>query len=518
MSRLRFSISGLKIAALVYIALPTLIFLGCMLRPLVAIPAFALTVWALVLAMRHFSRTAVQEVGEKQLSLPWWLFLVLTAVVLGLCVLSGQFGVCLQMWDWFSRNATFRDLITHAWPVVYPKAGGMAMSFYCGHWLPPALVGRGVLLATGSLDVAWRIGNICLGLWTVLGVEITVLLILTRVKARSVLAILVALLVFVTFEGTGFIGKWVLIWKNNAQFRGPWSVLFQFTSNSALLSWVFHQTVVPWLATALFLDGRRMFPCSVFILALIPLCGPFPAVGLGWMLAVMALTAAARTRVRAAWRDLVKSLATFPNLVGVLVVVPLVAALLFTNSATGQVGPAWSDVQPRSYFFHRWMLFVVCEIGVYSAVLLTRFWRNPMYWAAFSFLALCPLLQIGPSCDFCMRASIPALFAVMAMVIEYVLDGSWRRWWAKVLLAACLLYCGFEVGSEMCKIVIRTNALKAQGMTVVCDPLYTYDRNLDEFPIHEESDRLIVQFSNHFYCSRPEETFFFRYLAKSPKK
>ena len=503
----------LKAVGLTYIALPTVVYAVGMLRPWIGIPAAVLMLAALVVSVRTV-RKGQGETEEEGLTISIWMLAVFACVAVLWCILCGQGALCIQVWDWFSRNATFRDLITHEWPVIYPSQDGAALSFYFGHWLPAAVIGRSVMLLTGSLDKAWAIGNACLGLWTAAGVFIVMLLLLRRLRVRSAVVMLMIVAVLMLFWGSGHVGRWFLLWKNGTVHGGPWSVLFQFTPNNQLLAWVFHQTVVPWVATLLLLDGERSFPYAAFVVALVPLCGVFPSVGLAWILAALLAVAAFKAFSGRMVGSFVRSLITLPNLVGILVIAPLVAAFLLTNTAAGEVQPAWVGVQPKMYFVHRWLLFVTCEVGFYALLLLRWGRKSVLYWATFSFLLFCPLLKVGSGCDFCMRSSIPALFVVMVLVLEYLLHAERRRWPSKALLACLLLMAAWEVGKGMANTIKATCQYRAASKPLAYDPLYTYDQDLSKFKWKTPKDRLIIEFSSNILCKRPDETFFFKYLAR----
>ena len=509
----------LKTAGLVYVTLPVLVFLVGMLKPWIGFTSAGLVMVSMFWALRGMRGAAIHGDGSPNgITLPAYMLVVLACIALAWCILCGQFALCVQTWDWFSRNATFRDLITHSWPVILPKQGGAALVLYLGHWLPSAVIGRAVMLVTGSLDAAWLVGNIFLGLWTVLGVFLVMLLLLDRLRPLSARAMLLVVAGLVFFGTTCYFGPLVLRWKNGEIPTGAWASMFSFSPNHELLSWVFHQTVVPWVATLLLLDGKKCFGHAIFVLALVPICGPFPSTGLAWLLGCLLLIEAWKSFWGGTTGVFARSVLTFPNAVGVLVVMPLVAAFLFTNTAAGQVGPAWAGVQPKSYFVHRWLLFITCELALYAILLIRRCHGNPLYWISFAFLSLCPLLKIGPWCDFCMRASIPLFFVVMLLILECLLESRRKHRPEKFLLAACLLLCCVHQGTVMWKTVCHTIRKRAAARPVAYDPLYSYDRDFSELKLKTLHDRLMVEFSSNILCRKPEDTFFFRCLAKRNEK
>lgn len=118
--------------AIVYIALPTLVFLFLWLRPCIGIPVGIVAIFSvariLVASGARCQLDSLMPSCERvTVSIPVGLSFM--ALLLLWCILSGQGGFVPQDGDWHWRNALFRDLITHEWPVVYPK-NNRALVFY----------------------------------------------------------------------------------------------------------------------------------------------------------------------------------------------------------------------------------------------------------------------------------------------------------------------------------------------------------------------------------------------------
>ena len=82
------------------------------------------------------------------------------------------------------------------------------------------------------------------------------------------------------------------------------------------------------------------------------------------------------------------------------------------------------------------------------------------------------------------------------------------------MLACLLLMAGWEVGQDMANTIKVTCQRRAASKTLACDPLYTYDQDLGKFKVRKPKHRLMIEFSSNILCKRPNETFFFRFLAK----
>ena len=66
-------------------------------------------------------------------------------------------------------------------------------------------------------------------------------------------------------------------------------------------------------------------------------------------------------------------------------------------------------------------VFLLFEVGLYLAFLSVIFYRKPIFWICTASFLLIPLYQVGLGQDFCMRVSIPALFALQLMIQKELL-------------------------------------------------------------------------------------------------
>ena len=520
---MRLTANGARTAGLVYMALPTALFFLFTLKWWLGIPAAALVAAACAVSCRRSDvspalRPVPLAAAADSVKVKVWTLLAISLLVLLWCVMAGQGGFVAQTWDWNSRNATLRDLVMHDWPVTY-RGGTLALSYYIGHWVPPALAGRLALALTGSAGTAWSVANAVLLAWTFIGV-MTVMALLSAMMGGDrpwKQLLLLALLVF--FSQTDRLGDCAIALaqrlvgdfcgKTYDSLWGWWT--FQFSSNSELLYWVFNQTVVPWIAILL-VAGERSFSRTVFVVALCLLCGPMPAVGIAFFAAVSGLDAFARSAKDAGARGALvaaKDALTFENAVGALVVVPLVYAYLSTNTRGGTFAPAWTG---HEYFWKRYVLFVCCETGLYLLLAWRR--RNVWWLAAAAWICICPLVKLGNSNDFCMRASIPAFFVLMVLMAQTVAHGGPRR----RLAALAALACGSIAVFDMMGFFLRIT-LDSWPDVPSQDRIYTYARRIEDIKKIEWRDRAVFPdaLANNL-CVDPGNRFFYRRLARTPEE
>ena len=167
----------LRRCCLLYLALPTVIFMLGWLRWEIGVPAALLVVVAVLkMLRRHGGGKTVEPLlaSDAEVKVPVSTAFALVVCLVAWCVMSGQGGFVPQSADWHWRNALFRDLLTHEWPVTYP-ARNESLVFYAGHWLPSALVAKGLLALGLDAASARNVGKMALLVWTCLGVSIVFL-------------------------------------------------------------------------------------------------------------------------------------------------------------------------------------------------------------------------------------------------------------------------------------------------------------------------------------------------------
>ncbi len=515
-----------SLLGLIWLSLPTIIFMMGWLRLEIGLPAAFLVAFAMVKTLNgHHREKTLAPLGNpcEELRVSPLVFGVLAMGVLLWCVMAGQGGFVVQTWDWNWRNATFRDLITHEWPVRY-DAWNRALSFYVGHWLAPALVGKVVFAATGSMTLAWCLGNVALLIWTWAGVMIVLAQLLLLLGARSSRSQFCVFMLMVFWGGCGALGPILLSLEALMTGGDPmfawwefsywWSGWYQFSPNSTCLYWVFHQTVAAWVAILLLARGARLSD-SVFALSLVLIYAPLPAMGIAIFVVVLGVSYLVDLGKTGRWSIAVMEMLSFQNLVGMLVVAPVIALYLSINPQAGIVSFIWQN-NNWPFLLYRAVLFLLCEVGLYFLLSLKWFglsiwWRTAVVW-----LCICPLVRIGSGADFCMRASIPALMILSVMCycsyIKYKAEGR-CNWHARALLL-CLFIGMLVPWREM---TLYLSCLNYLGFGRVAeDHIVTFDRDLNEIKrFGENRGAWVASFCN---ATDVNATFFFSRLAKTRKE
>lgn len=411
-----------SIVIYLYLALPTLIFMIGWLKWYWALLFGILTAFACVKVFTDSMSDRCLMLGRTDIKIFMKALLIIALWV----YLSGIGGWCCQNKDHEVRNAIFRALVNYDWPVV-SYSGERGLIYYIGFWLPAACVGKLFGLEAGYTAQV---------IWAVAGIFIVYYLICVYRKKVDLWP--VAFLIF--FSGLDFVGAWIL-GEDGTNLKMAlhlewWAVDFQFTSMTAQLFWVFNQAIPAWIATILILVQKN---CKniLFILALTMLSATIPFVGLIPIAVYLYIRHVITNKER--WKEII----TFQNMVGVFIIGICVFLYLIGNGSGQMIGKdnAGLVVREPAAQWLRYFLFFILEIGVYLYFVYKYRKKDSLLHLITLVLLSCPFIKIGSDHDFCMRASIPALFILMLMCMEVLerirLDG--RRYLLAGYLVVLLL-------------------------------------------------------------------------------
>ena len=420
--------------------------------------------------------------------------------------LSGIGGYSFQNSDFLLRNAVLHDLISYRWPVIYSYIDQSGFSPYSGHdgvlvyylsyWLPAAFVGK---------FFGWQAANVALYLWTVTGVLLTLYLFFRFVRKSP----LVLTLIFIFWSGMDIVGELI---KGHVPVSGEhiewWAGLFQYSSNTTTLYWVFNQTITTWLVVMLFMNFKNT-KSILFTYALVLPFAPFSFIGLApFVFSYIFLGTMSHNNIPKLTTLKTIILDNFRKTINLrnIIVAPVIIMvfLLYYRSNPGNLGSSgllWSraqgNVETLIILLIILLVFCLLEFGVYALIIARAFRRSPWFIVAVVSLILIPNYYAGVGNDFVMRASIPALTVLMVYVSTFMLDKAAfhvnRR--AKILLMIYLLIGAITPLQEISRSVgmrlMQPNRLITDDVgTLSVEPIRIYVGN------------------------EPNKSWFFRYLAK----
>lgn len=560
MKSIKVTYKGLRFMAFGFLLLPVLLFLLFFTRPYIGFPTAAVLVGVYFLSVRE-EMCAGREFEITPIRLV--IFLAICALW---CYLGGQGGLFYQAADWNERNAIFRDLIVYQWPVYYPETDTM-LTYYIGHWLPAAGLGRIIYLLTQDIELAFKIGNVLLGLWTLCGVLLTLLLHICTISPRKWSGQWLTLLMFLGFSGMDIIGCCLMHWDIEDIVRIQhiewWIDRYQFSSNTTCLFWVFNQAVPSWVATLCFANEKNNRNYA-FIVGCILLSASLPSVGLAvLMIGRVFIEVVKAGKERSIGRYIRKTFSP-SNVLVVICWVPIVGLYLMSNSALEKtvdnamvqtvshvaehmknfsalllilaagvliLHAVFKIIFKRRmgtpfllgvfgllvlsvvviYTFHdvgkAYFAFLALECGIYWLLIADDYHREPMYYLIAAVFILCPCIKVGIGADFCMRASLPALTLLMSMCTKKLCNYLECRQRQVMNSVSCLLLAGcLMIGVVTPAVEIYrgvTNVVSRGKLVQTADSVYTLNQ-------YHTSGGIYGNFVSENY----RDALFFKYIAR----
>ena len=479
MKELRINYQTIRIGSFLFLIVPVVLFFIGFIRWYISFPA--------ILFLGYTLWKTGFETNKKYISFSKISIIFTLIILIAWCFLGGQGGLFYQTSDWNERNAIFRDLIRFDWPVYYEKTDTL-LTYYIGHWLPAAGLGKLIFMISSNLKLAFQIGNIFLGLWTFIGILLTFLLMNIYIVPKTKNAKWIILAVFIGFSGLDLIGCVIEKW-NWQTFMGLmhlewWSQGYQFSSNTTALFWVFNQAVPAWIATMLFLNEKA--PKNyVLIISSLLLAATFPAVGLTTIMIGKYIKSFIEAICKKEYNVLFLKTFSISNIGTLLFVSPAIISYLLMNSAIGKTkdnqyvlpdqfhltltmkilmvfiaGASFAGLlyiwknrerikekkvlkfifgssillilllvmvvthpETRRIYF----IFLALECGIYWLCLAPDYASCYLYYLIAATFLVFPMIHIGTSIDFGMRASIPSLLILTVLSANKLINWSYNR-------------------------------------------------------------------------------------------
>ena len=396
-------IDSISVAALLYLALPNLIFLAGWLRWPFAVFFSLLLLWSARTAVnwRHVRWRGPYRAATA---------LLIVATAFAWCALGGAGHFLAAPIDWMVRDAVLGDLVFGEWPVAYAEKEGThyILRSAIGYFLPAAVVAKA--LGVASADLA-------LYLWTVLGT--TLFLFSLPLPQRPGAGLALALLLVVSFSGMDLLG--VLAYQGDwpeLPVRLEWWTRFSYSSLAAHLYWAPNHALPICLASALFYRHWQhpAFPgFALLLLALLPIWTPFGLPALLPFIGLAVLQFLAEPR---------RPLPVVPLLVMILMVTLMARFLGMDIGGIGTAPPlagatgTASETATRDHLL-AYLAFVALEFGALALALWSRLQhsRGILLCATLTLLLL-PLLSFGPSNDLLLRASLASLVMLLLLTLS----------------------------------------------------------------------------------------------------
>lgn len=401
--------------AYLYLLLPIMIFICGWLKWYIAIPSMFIVLMSFGLAIKNIQENNYWLVNRYNIKTLFVAFIIICIWV----IFSGIGGLSYQTSDHECRNAIFRALVEYDWPVI-ATTGKSGLIYYIGFWLPSAIVGKILGVKAGFLFQ---------DIWAVIGLFLVYYFICYRRKKIN----LWPLLILIFFSGLDYVGTWILQGNGRDLFYPQhlewWAQDYQFSSITTQLYWVFNQSLPAWLATIIILNEKNK-KNILLIASTMMLSSTFPFVGIIPILVFLLLRNFDFTNKKK-WKEIF----TFQNIIGagIICLISLLYLIgnLAANEVSGDVSGSSSGYVDMSGLLIEFIIFMLLEVGVYICLIYKYQKKNGLFYVVIALLTIYPWIKVGQAHDFCMRATVPALFILMLLCMDTIeqiyIEREWKR-------------------------------------------------------------------------------------------
>ena len=467
----------LNILIYIYLMLPTLIFVVGWMKWYFA---FAFGILIAIACVRGFSDSIQDKCLILSMPADSKTFLKALLLIVLWVYLSGIGGWCYQNSDHGIRNSIFRALVEYDWPVI-SHDGSRGLIYYIGFWLPAACVGKIFGLEAGyTAQVIWAVLGIFIVYYLicVYRKKVDLLPIAFLIFFSGLDCVGTWLLGKEGFDLR--LAEHLEWWAYDIQFTSTTSQLF-WVFNQAIPAWVSTMLIMTQknCKNMLFILSLTMLSSTIPFIGLIPivlylyvkrvkadrscwkevftlqnivgvvviggtvflyLIGNASGNMIGWENA--GLTAAepgvqwvkylvffflaagifvffvCRYRRVKADGNCGKEVFTLQNIavvIGCGVFLYLIGKV--SGGMTGRENAALTATEPAAQWV-KYLLFYFLEFGIYLLFVCKYRKKDSMVYLLTAILVICPFIKVGYDYDFCMRASIPALFILMLLCME----------------------------------------------------------------------------------------------------
>lgn len=488
-----FSKRKVFIASYILMLIPTIVFFLGILKPLLGL------LFSVILLIGFCYHILKDIKDEPILSIQFGGLVVIIVVSCLWVMLTGIGGFALQRADIHWRNVYLHDFSNYTWPVSSPELG-FQTAYYWTIWLLPGLVGK-VFGFVGA--------NITMYIYASISIILTELLVCSFLQVKTAKKAFITILALIFFGGVYIIGAlycWIINVRGGIVESFGWadgSILgHQFTNPTGLLLWVYNQTIIAWLATALFLNEKQLKSLAFLGLCIFP-TGPFPFVGFFFLAIIWATAEGIKYLREKKGALLVKDIFSIPN---ICAIVSIFFVFLFFFKASpaleGEKGFGW--FYARHYhdikFWIRMFVFCVTEFLLYAVLIYKENKRDILFWALIVSLVFIPFIRVGSGRDFAMRACIPGLFVLYTLILKTLFSNTVLTT-RKVMLIICLVFASESSISDI-GLFPRSIFVNKKYPILSDGLLTTIDKNMNG------------QFAQNAYITEPNSTVFYKYLAR----
>lgn len=423
-------------------------------------------------------------------------------IFFAICLSAGMGNWWPQVFDYEKHNAVLQDLVRFDWPVIYDKYDKALLTYYIGHYLPPALVGK----IFGSV----RFGDYLMGLWGYLGVILVSINVMVLVQAKNWKKQLLTLVGFLLFSGMLYPLQYilniffsdVLVYPNSdVSSLGCLSTLYidglhlEYRSIFTDIQWAHQQSIIPWLCCSTLMMQKNNY--SNYALLVLPafISGTWSFLGIVFIAFVLILGKLIHSQENV-WKQIFSGSNIFCIFIPGFIFFFYFIGNMIVGNTTSNGSEFALDLSVQHLIYK--ILFALFMFGLY-AILIGKYYRKDLlFWAICIELTVIPMFSGG---DFVMCTSIPSLFILYVLIIRYLFTDFLQERVRKIILIVCLI-----IGARNPLIQIRKAAIH--------DP---YDHFKEESLLectNLDNPEIGNAMKYQYYTYNPDNTIFYKYIMR----
>lgn len=328
-----------------------------------------------------------------------------------------------QSYDWFKHNAILKDLTVKSWPIYYQNGSEHSMlTYYIAQYLVPAVFGK--------IFNSFRITEIVNYIWAEIGLILVWLNLVRLIKINNVFKQILSAIILIFFSCPLWIAQailnalynihnlnWIVPIDTTHWFVATNDIILQYTNNFVLLQWVFPQIIAIWLTLLLFIENKRKIQYYLTLMLPSMLFGTLSFIGIVPIALGCALCELARKRNIIMW---FKKIFSLENIITLLTLGSVLILYFYGNILCDKPDTISFRIMEYGDYWGFYFIFVIIMVLLYSLCIWIDNKKNELFYFAVISLLLLPLFKMGMWNDFMMRASIPALFILMYLIVKFL--------------------------------------------------------------------------------------------------
>ncbi|NBA75666.1 hypothetical protein GOQ04_08925 [Emticicia sp. ODNR4P] len=421
-------IRTLKYASLIYLLIPSILFLLTWVNLAVGLSASILIIAYFFWYAKKDAANSVREVSSQYRG--WVHIFGMLALAIGVNVLLGIGEFKRQESDFIANNFKYHDLIQHDWPLYYTHYK-VHMCYYLGYYLPVAQLAKWFSLESARY--------FALG-WSVIGLFFVLLWISTFVKKNGGLLVILVIIfpnAWIIYAMIDLIGWHREVFPHYfILINDFYLVLSKFEDNWA---WAPQHTLPAVLGACFVLEAfvsKKVNRLELLLMLLSTMYwSPLASIGLFPFVVILFL------------KDFptLFQQAKLPELLGmtglVMAFLPLMIYFISTEGVnSGNTGFIWQT--GTSLWIVYYAIYVLANVGIWYCLIRTEpFKWSPLIYRSMCIIMVLGIYRVGLYNDLNIRGVIPA-FTIMSCCLGIWTMDNWKKKKWNVYFLAIYIFLG----------------------------------------------------------------------------